>query len=51
MLLTYVIHTPMMHDARSVALKRAAAEGWKRASVTAVKRIGLSDYEVTVVVT
>jgi hypothetical protein len=40
----------MLHDARNVALKRAAAEGWKRASVTNVKKIGLQDYEVTVVV-
>lgn len=41
----------MMHDARSQAMRRAAAEGWKRVSVTAVKKVGLQDYEVTVIVT
>jgi hypothetical protein len=40
----------MMHDARSIALRRANAEGWGRASVTAVKKVGLQDYEVTLVV-
>lgn len=40
----------MLHDARSTALRRANAEGWSRASVTAVKQIGRHDYEVTLVV-
>lgn len=40
----------MMHDARSVALRRANAEGWGRVSVTAVKQVGSQDYEVTLVV-
>ncbi len=40
----------MIQDARSVAMRRASAEGWKRVSVTAVKKIGYQDYEVTVVV-
>lgn len=40
----------MMHDARSIALRRANAEGWARVSVTAVKQIGRHDYEVTLVV-
>ena len=40
----------MINDARSVALRRAAAEGWRRVSVTTIKKIGYYDYEVTVVV-
>lgn len=40
----------MMHDARTVALKRASAEGWRRASITSIKKIGYYDYEVTVIV-
>lgn len=40
----------MMHDARSIALRRANAEGWSRVSVTAVKKVGLQDYDVTLIV-
>lgn len=40
----------MMQDARTIALRRANAEGWSRVSVTAVKKVGNQDYEVTLVV-
>jgi hypothetical protein len=40
----------MIQDARKIALRRAEAEGWKRVSITAVKKIGYQDYEVTLVV-
>lgn len=50
MILTYVIQTAMIHNARTVALRRAAAEGWSRVSVIAVKKIGFGAYEVTVTV-
>lgn len=40
----------MMQDARTIALRRANAEGWARVSVTAVKKVGLQDYEVTLIV-
>lgn len=51
MVISYVIHTPMIHDARTQAMNRARAEGWKRVSVTAVDKVGPSDYEVKLVVT
>jgi len=51
MLVTYTIHTPMLHDARSQAMSQAAAQGWKRISVTAVKKVGPQTYEVSVVLT
>jgi len=51
MLVTYTIHTQMLHDARSQAMRQAAAEGWKRVSVTAVKKIAPQTYEVSVVLT
>ena len=49
MLLTYTIHTPMMQDARSQALRRATSEGWKRVSITAIKKVAEQTYEVSVV--
>ena len=51
MVLNYTIHTPMMHDARTQAVNRAKAEGWTRITVTAVDKVGQSDYLVRLVVT
>jgi len=50
MVVTYTISTPMMHDARSIAMRRATAEGWGRVSVTNVKQVGAQAYEVTLIV-
>jgi hypothetical protein len=41
----------MLHDARSQAMSQAAAQGWKRVSVTAIKKVGPQTYEVSVVLT
>jgi len=51
MLLTYTIHTQMLHDARSQALRQAASQGWTRVSVTAIKKVAPQTYEVSVVLT
>lgn len=40
----------MMQDARSIALRRANAEGWSRVSVTAVIKTAPQSYDVTLVV-
>lgn len=39
----------MMQDARSQALRRATSEGWKRVSITAIKKVAEQTYEVSVV--
>lgn len=41
----------MLHDARSQALRRATSEGWKRVSITAIKKVADQTYEVSVVLT
>jgi len=47
MVVTYTISTPMMHDARSIAMRRATAEGWGRVSVTNVKQVAKTVVDVT----
>lgn len=50
MIVVYEVYTPYMGHARTIATKRAAAEGWSRATVTAVHKIALNTYEVTLTV-
>jgi len=51
MVITYTITTPMMHDARTQAMNRAKAEGWRRVTITALNRLDANSYLVTLVVT
>ncbi len=50
MVLKYVVVSPMMHDARNQAVRRAEAEGWTKVSVTGVQRIAYDTYEFTLIV-
>lgn len=50
MVITYTVSTQFIGDARAVAMRRATAEGWGRASVMNVVRLDLNTYEVTLVV-
>jgi hypothetical protein len=50
MILKYVVTSPMMHDARNQAIRRAEAEGWSKISITNVQRIAYDTYEFTLIV-
>ncbi len=50
MVITYTVSTQFIGDARAVAMRRATAEGWGRATVMNVVRLDLNTYEVTLVV-
>lgn len=50
MVVVYEVYTQYIANARSIALRRATAEGWSRASVTAVHPVGQHTYEVTLTV-
>jgi hypothetical protein len=50
MVITYEIYTQHIGNAREIALRRAASEGWSRATVLAVHPVDFNTYEVTVTV-
>ena len=50
MVVIYDVYTQYIGNARSIAMKRAVAEGWSRATVTAIHKVGIDTYEVTLTV-
>lgn len=50
MVIVYEVFTQYIGNARTIAMKRAVAEGWSRATVTYVSKIGPNTYEVSLTV-
>jgi len=50
MVVTYEIATQNMDHARTVAMRRALAEGWSRATIMSLQKTGYNTYEVTMTV-
>jgi hypothetical protein len=50
MIITYDINTPYIGDARTIALRRAKAEGWRSATVISTYPTGPGSFSVTLTV-
>ena len=50
MVIKYQIYTPMLGDARMMAIQRARAEGWTHVAVMSMRKIAYHAYEVSLVV-
>jgi len=50
MVVVYDVYTQYIANARTIALKRAVAEGWSRATVTGMHKVAEDTYEVTLTV-
>lgn len=50
MVVMYEVFTQYIGNARTIAMKRAIAEGWSRATVTSIYKVAQDTYEVTLTV-